>query len=147
MSARDQQQLLAELQIDVDADLDGLDLACVSCADLQVLHARILSLSHTHAHIHTLTLSGQRCKVQSANGQSLVNQIISFLHFPMSINVAHSVCSPYIYLTPQTELARAQAECALAHAAVAANQSELKRCADELATVTEALADKDAALR
>ena len=47
----------------------------------------------------------------------------------------------------QTELARAQAECALAHAAVAANQRELKRCADELATVTDALADKDAALR
>ena len=46
MSARDQQQLLAELQIDVDADLDGLDLACVSCADLQVC-ARAHACTHT----------------------------------------------------------------------------------------------------
>jgi hypothetical protein len=50
MSARDQQQLLAELQIDVDADLDGLDLACVSCADLQVLHAH----TFTHTRMHNL---------------------------------------------------------------------------------------------
>jgi predicted nucleic acid-binding Zn-ribbon protein len=41
LSSRDQHLLLSELQIDVEADLEGLDLACASCTDLRTELGRV----------------------------------------------------------------------------------------------------------